>query len=145
MATYLAFGREADLAPLLGEDRVFLVPRVDPGGGPLGFHRVGGALRQHAMGMMEPTADAPRVDPKAIDLVLVPGLAFDRSGTRLGHGAGYYDAWLPLLRHGTPRVGVAHPDLVADELPCEPHDVRMTHLLLPDGVIAMARPSTTDD
>lgn len=145
VATYLAFGSEADLGALLGDDRVFVAPRVDPGGGPLGFHRLVGALRPHRMGMMEPAADAPRVDPAAIDLVLVPGLAFDRSGVRLGHGAGYYDAWLPLLRPGTPRVGVAHPDLLADALPCEPHDVRMTHLLLPGGVAAVERPPTKPD
>ncbi|MDZ7706422.1 MAG: 5-formyltetrahydrofolate cyclo-ligase [Trueperaceae bacterium] len=145
VASYLAFGSEADLGRLLGDDRVFVVPRVDPAGGPLGFHRIGGALRQHAMGMMEPAADAPRVDPTAIDLVLVPGLAFDRTGVRLGHGAGYYDAWLPLLRPGTPRVGVAHPALVAHELPCERHDVRMTHLLLPGGVVAIERFKADDD
>lgn len=144
VAIYLAFGSEADLAPLLADERDVVVPRVDPGGGPLRFHRAGGTLRRHAMGMMEPTADAPRVDPEAIDLVLVPGLAFDRSGARLGHGAGYYDAWLPLLRPDTPRVGVTHPDLVVDELPCEPHDVRMTHLLLPDGVVATRRPRGRD-
>lgn len=142
VATYLAFGSEADLGALLDDDRVFVAPRVDPGAGPLGFHRLGGALRPHRMGMMEPAADAPRIDPTAIDLVLVPGLAFDRSGARLGHGAGYYDAWLPLLRPGTPRVGVAHPDLVAGALPCEAHDVRMTHLLLPGGVAAVERPAT---
>jgi len=145
VATYLAFGSEADLGALLGDDRAFVAPRVDPGGGPLGFHRLGGVLRPHRMGMMEPAVDAPRVDPTAIDLVLVPGLAFDRSGVRLGHGAGYYDAWLPLLRPGTPRVGVAHPDLLVEALPWEPHDVRMTHLLLPGGVIAVDAPPTAPD
>ncbi len=144
VASYLAFGSEADLAPLLGDDQDFVVPRVDPAGGPLVFHRVGSALRQHAMGMMEPAADTPRVEPTEIDLVLVPGLAFDRTGVRLGHGAGYYDAWLPLLRPGTPLVGVTHPDLVVHQLPCEGHDVRMTHLLLPGGVVAVSRRSTDD-
>lgn len=78
----------------------------------------------------EPSAEV-RSDPKRqippveIDLVVVPGVAFDRSGNRLGHGNGYYDRLLAQTRPNVPRVGLAFECQLVDELPAEPHDVRM--------------------
>ncbi|GAB93005.1 5-formyltetrahydrofolate cyclo-ligase [Gordonia rhizosphera] len=66
------------------------------------------------------------------DLVLVPALAIDRRGVRLGRGAGYYDRALSALRdREIPRVAVVHDDELLDELPSESHDVRMTHVITP--------------
>ncbi len=70
-----------------------------------------------------------------IAVVLVPGLAFDRLGTRLGHGAGYYDRLLARMPPGIPLVGVTGGYVVA-ELPAEPHDIVMTHLVGPFGVLS---------
>lgn len=88
-------------------------------------------LERHRFGFLQPVATAPELAPEEIDAVLVPGLAFDRFGVRLGHGAGYYDRLLARLRPGIPLIGVTHPELIVDELPVETHDVRMTHLLVP--------------
>jgi 5-formyltetrahydrofolate cyclo-ligase len=67
-------------------------------------------------------------------VALVPGMLFDRTGGRLGHGAGYYDRLLPGLGPTVPRVGVVPTALVVDALPCEAHDVPMTHLATEAGV-----------
>jgi 5-formyltetrahydrofolate cyclo-ligase len=75
----------------------------------------------------------------AIDAVVVPGLAFDRLGNRLGHGAGYYDRLLARVRPGIPLVGVTGGYVVA-ELPTEDHDVAMTHLCGPFGVLGVPLP-----
>jgi 5-formyltetrahydrofolate cyclo-ligase len=71
-------------------------------------------------------------------VVLVPALAVDRCGVRLGRGGGFYDRSLGLCRGDTKLVAVVRDAEVVDELPSEAHDVRMTHALTPDrGVIAL--------
>jgi 5-formyltetrahydrofolate cyclo-ligase len=70
-----------------------------------------------------PCPEGPLVPPEAIDLIVVPGLAFDRFCHRLGQGGGYYDRYLPQCR-GT-AAGLAFECQVVDELPCEDHDVQL--------------------
>lgn len=132
--TYSAFGSEADLSGLAVDPKRFVVPRIVPGAGRLALHMLGGAMVRHAFGMLEPAADAATVDPAEVDLALLPGLAFDVAGGRLGYGAGYYDRLLPALRPDVPRLAVAHPELLVDAVPQDPHDVRATHLLLPGRI-----------
>ncbi len=63
--------------------------------------------------------------------VFVPALAVDRAGVRLGRGAGFYDRSLPLADPAARLVAVVRDDELVDEVPAEPHDVRMTHALTP--------------
>ena len=122
------------LADGLGWQR-FAVTRTPPDG-PLTLHPATGAMEQHRYGFPHPTADAFELQPRHISLALVPGVAFDRHGTRLGHGAGYFDELLARLPQDCPRVGVAPRELVFDRLPSEPHDMAMTHIATEDGVSA---------
>ncbi len=136
---YLAFGSEVDLSALLGPSatpptKTFYAPRTARGG--LTVHRLGGELELHRYGFLQP-ADVAAVDPGVLELVLIPGLAFDRLGTRLGYGGGFYDRLLPLLRSEVPRVGVVPDALIVDALPREAHDVRVTHLLSEKGLRAL--------
>jgi 5-formyltetrahydrofolate cyclo-ligase len=83
-------------------------------------------------GLLEPTA--PRRGAEAIlaaDAVLVPALALDRRGGRLGQGGGYYDRILP--RYGGLVIGIVADDEVLDEVPVEPHDQRVAAILTPGG------------
>lgn len=123
------------LADSVGWQR-FAVTRTPPDG-PLTLHPAIGAMEQHRYGFPQPTADAFELQPRHISLALVPGVAFDWHGTRLGHGVGYFDELLARLPDECPRVGVAPKELVVDRLPVEPHDVPMTHLATQDGVIAV--------
>ncbi len=66
-----------------------------------------------------------RVGPKEIDLVMVPGVAFDVSGGRLGHGRGYYDRLLTDVRPDTPLVALAFECQLFPSIPMGPHDVYM--------------------
>ena len=69
--------------------------------------------------------DGTAVDPALLDVVVVPGLAFTADGRRLGQGGGHYDRFLPRLRGGCVTVGAAFAEQLVDDLPTEPHDVRL--------------------
>ncbi|CPR08554.1 5-formyltetrahydrofolate cyclo-ligase [Mycobacterium bohemicum DSM 44277] len=93
-----------------------------------------GALMRGRWGLLEPPE--PHLPPSALGeavLVLVPSLAVDRRGVRLGRGAGFYDRSLGERNARARLVAVVRDDEVLDELPAEPHDVRMTHAITPHG------------
>jgi 5-formyltetrahydrofolate cyclo-ligase len=101
---------------------------------------VPGALVAARFGLLEPAE--PWLPSSAVaeaDMVLVPALAVDRNGVRLGRGGGFYDRSLALCRPGARLVAVLRDEEVVDELPSEAHDVRMTHVLTPKhGLFALA-------
>lgn len=83
---------------------------------------------------MPPPDSATLAAGESIDLIVVPGVAFDRTGNRLGMGAGYYDRFFSRTRHAV-RLGLAWNCQVVAAAPCEPHDVRMHYLLTEAGLI----------
>jgi 5-formyltetrahydrofolate cyclo-ligase len=98
-----------------------------------GEYRAGG-LVQARFGLREPAEPWLPADAiAAATVVLVPALAVDRTGVRLGRGAGFYDRSLPLAAPTARLVAVVRDDELVDRLPAEPHDVRMTHALTPNG------------
>jgi len=87
-------------------------------------------LAPGAFGVLEPTRKAIRpVALNELDLVLVPGLAFDHSGHRLGHGRGYFDRLLVRLPNTTPTVGLCFDFQLLDHLPTHPHDQTVQRVL----------------
>ncbi len=69
------------------------------------------------------------IQPEELDLVMVPGVAFDRNGGRMGHGKGYYDKLLENVRPGTPLVALAFECQFFPEIPVAPHDVFMSKII----------------
>ncbi|HYZ26573.1 MAG TPA: 5-formyltetrahydrofolate cyclo-ligase [Geminicoccaceae bacterium] len=109
---------------LAAQGHPLALPRVQGRGRPLAFHawRPGDPLLAGPFGVMEPDPDAPAVRPRVL---LVPLLAFDRQGRRLGYGAGYYDLALRELRALSPlplAIGVAFAAQEVDEVPTGPRD-----------------------
>jgi 5-formyltetrahydrofolate cyclo-ligase len=92
----------------------------------------GDALAAAAWGIAEPLDDKPEVFP---DVVLVPLLAFDAHGTRLGYGGGFYDRTLAKLRKIKPvtAVGVAYDEQKVDAVPTEVYDQALDWVLTPSG------------
>ncbi len=139
VCAYLPIGTEPGTAALVealheaGHD--VLLPVVGPPSpSPLDWARFDGvdALGAGPLGLREPTG--PRLGCAAVaraGLVLVPALAADRDGRRLGRGGGFYDRTLPLATAGTPLVAVLNDEELLDRLPAEPHDRRVTAALLP--------------
>jgi 5-formyltetrahydrofolate cyclo-ligase len=94
---------------------------------------------------LSPTAYGPReparrvaVNPRKVDLVVTPGLAFDRAGRRLGYGGGHYDRYLARLRPDAARVGLAFSVQVVDRVPAGPEDQRV-HMVVTDADVIDCR------
>jgi 5-formyltetrahydrofolate cyclo-ligase len=119
-----------------------IVPRVDVEARMLTLHAIDSL--EHAVapgyrGISEPRADAPQVAPHEISLALVPGVAFDAEGRRLGYGGGYYDRLLPLVGPEVPRIAGAYDLQVVDRVPAAAHDHAVDVIVTPTRLL---RPRT---
>ena len=75
-----------------------------------------------AYGIPEPSADTEMMLPEYIDLIILPCISCDRKCNRIGHGAGYYDKYLSKVRKDCFTVAICFEEVLADEIPTEPHD-----------------------
>lgn len=139
---YVSFGSEVNTFPLittaLEQGKRVAVPLCQPEGRRLLAAEVSdfpGDLRPGTWGILEPRPETLRpLAPGFIDLVLVPGVAFDRAGNRLGYGGGYYDRFLATLRPGARAIALAFSEqIVADVYP-QAHD-RPVDMVITDGGI----------
>jgi 5-formyltetrahydrofolate cyclo-ligase len=117
---FWSFGSEVDTAPLLEglleEGRAAAMPRVEGVEVVPVAYRPGDEMRQTSFGAFEPVAGRV-LDMTELDLVVVPGVAFDVAGQRVGYGGGFYDRLLPRLRAGVPAVAVAFSIQLVPEVP----------------------------
>ncbi len=106
--------------------KTILLPAIANNNLELRIYEDSNSLQIGAYHIAEPIGK-PYTDYDTIDLCLIPGVAFDKKGIRLGRGKGYYDRFLPLLQ--APKVGIGYDcQLIEDVLPEEPHDIRMDYL-----------------
>jgi 5-formyltetrahydrofolate cyclo-ligase len=133
---YRALDHEIDLDPLIVDIRSdrFALARLPGDDGELTLHPADSALERHRFGVLQPRAGSPAVEPGELSLVLVPGLVFDRRGTRIGHGLGHFDRLLAGVTGRADLVGVASDAVVVPDLPCEGHDVAMDALATGSGL-----------
>jgi 5-formyltetrahydrofolate cyclo-ligase len=128
---YVSFGSELSTETLLrrtlAEGKSLVLPRVVKGAAQLQLHRVQtlDQLTAGVWGIREPRADAPTVALYDIDFILVPGVAFDLAGFRIGYGGGYYDRLLGAANPATTRLSVAFDCQLVDAVPNEAHDARV--------------------
>jgi len=102
-------------------------PSIDPDTGDMVFRFVGNTaeLEDAGYGFAEPRKDAPMAAKGDIDVVIVPALAVDPTGHRIGYGAGYYDRTLPKYAPPAAAIAVAYDYQLVAELPATPNDVRV--------------------
>jgi 5-formyltetrahydrofolate cyclo-ligase len=97
---------------------------------PMWINNLAEDLTAGPYGIKQPRfAEGHRLGLTDIDLFVVPGLAFDRDGHRLGRGAGYYDRFLADLPHDIPSVGLAFDFQIVEGLPRQAHDVPLTRVI----------------
>lgn len=136
-------GTEIDVLPVLAEFAgagwTTALPVTDGPTRPLGFQawQPGQALRSGPHGVACPPAGSPAVVP---GLLLVPLLAFDRQGYRLGYGGGYYDRTLAALRVALPSVlavGVGFAEQEVESVPADEWDQRLDAIVTPRALIVV--------
>jgi 5-formyltetrahydrofolate cyclo-ligase len=144
---FVSMRDEIDTTPLLdailAAGKQLLVPRVIVHNGQLEAVAITSltCLRPSALGVREPDGGQP-VALEAVDAAIVPGLAFDRSGCRLGRGGGFYDRCL--TRHpDLLTCGLAFSTQIVDRVPTQSFDCRVRWLATEDGIGA-CRPCTHD-
>jgi len=138
IAGYHPKGDEADVLPALSAlanaGQATALPVVMGRAWPLVFRlwRPGHPLVPGAFRIMEPMGDAPLVQP---DIVLVPLLAFDQAGYRLGYGGGFYDRTLEVLRAEAPTlaVGIGYAGQGVDKLPIDAYDQKLDWIVTEQG------------
>lgn len=134
--TYLPMRGEVDLHPLLRKhpEKHWLIPRILPEqGSRMSLHRYDPAhLIRHPFGMEEPDASLPEVPPEDVQLVLVPGVAYDRQGWRLGYGGGYFDRFL--CNFAGISLGVIYQALLLDALPHTEYDWPVDWIVTEEGL-----------
>lgn len=138
IAGYHAKGDEVDVLPalsaLVAAGHSTALPVVTGRAWPLVFRlwRPGHPLVPGAFRIMEPMGDAPLIQP---DIVLVPLLAYDQAGYRLGYGGGFYDRTLEVLRAEAPTVavGIGYAGQGVDKLPIDAYDQRLDWIVTEQG------------
>lgn len=140
IAAYVSVGSEPGTGPLLDAwfeaDRHALLPVLQPDNDlDWAYYRGPTALAPARRGLLEPVG--PLLGPDAIaraDVVVVPGLAVDRTGMRMGRGGGSYDRALARVPLGTPVVVVLYDDELLAQVPRDEHDRPVTAAVTPGGV-----------
>jgi 5-formyltetrahydrofolate cyclo-ligase len=126
----------------LAAGKALLVPRVDPGARVLSLHRIESltdAVVPGYRGIPEPRAEAAHASPHDVAFALVPGVAFDGGGRRLGYGGGYYDRLLPLLPRTAPRIAGAFEVQLVDTVPAARHDLAVDMIVTPTRIVIAQR------
>jgi 5-formyltetrahydrofolate cyclo-ligase len=139
IAAYMPLPDEPNIKPLLHEllekNHALFLPLYKDG--TISFHRVTNLkeeLKLNRLGINEPHGHLPPLDPSSLDVVIVPGRAFDIAGNRLGRGKGGYDRFIQKQRELSPQTqfwGVAFREQIVDNVPAEMHDQIMDLVITP--------------
>lgn len=145
LMVYLAFGSEVLTDDLIlwgwGEGKRIVVPLCRPESREMTACRIDGfgELASGHYGIREPKADLIRPVPRGeIGAVVVPAVAFDRWGYRVGYGGGYYDRFLPEATQAA-RIGAAFARQIVAGIPADPHDVTVDRVVTETEIICPAR------
>lgn len=136
IALYHALPGEVQTAAFIDkwyQKKRLLLPLVD--GDDLRMFQYDGpeSVQTGAFGILEPKADGTEVKPEAIDLMIVPGVAFDRNHNRMGRGRGFYDRLLSSVT--SPKIGLCYEFQMVPEIPTEPFDIKMDYIVTEKGLI----------
>ncbi|MFL5738436.1 MAG: 5-formyltetrahydrofolate cyclo-ligase [Actinomycetota bacterium] len=142
VTAYLSFGSEIPTGELIGildtEGKRVGVPVVRDGEIVMVAYRPGDATVRSDFGMEEPSA-GEGIPPQEVDALVIPGLAFDRQGFRLGYGGGFYDRYVRRTRPETFRVGICFSEQIVEDVPHGDGDERVDRVVTQDGDISIER------
>ena len=129
---YASYGTELSTSAIVAAHGKVAYPKVFPDG-EMRFY-LGATLKPGFRGIPEPQG-GEEVWPKSTDLMLLPGLAFDLQGQRLGYGGGYYDRYLAACQERPFCYGIGFEEQLVPSLPHESHDQPLDGLVLPKRIV----------
>ncbi|MCG2709924.1 MAG: 5-formyltetrahydrofolate cyclo-ligase [Thermodesulfovibrionales bacterium] len=139
---YASFRSEVDTIEMikisLSHGKQIILPRVDKENKKLLLYKIKdiNELAQGYMGILEPSVSEGKLTGlDDIDLIIIPGAAFDVSGNRLGYGAGFYDRLLAGIKKKIPIIAPAYEEQIVDDIPSEPHDIKVDKIVTDKRVI----------
>lgn len=141
---FASFRSEVNTLPQIEEafrsGKRIVLPKVDNANKRLKLYEILNTdeIKLGFWGIPEPEAIPERErDINEVDLVIMPGVAFDMQGTRLGYGAGYYDKLLSGLKRNIPLIAIAYEEQTVDSLPSEDHDIRIDMIVTDKRIIVV--------
>jgi 5-formyltetrahydrofolate cyclo-ligase len=136
---YASFGNELSLDPFINDalkqGKRVAIPAIDWTNKAMAPRRITNLdtdLTPARYDIRVPAEGCPAVEPEQIDVILLPGLAFDRAGNRLGRGAGFYDRYINALKesgHNPTLIGVCYHAQIVESVPTDSHDHRVDRVI----------------
>ena len=132
---YIGYGSEINtsliIEDMLDDNKCVLVPRIDSINREMQAIQINSleGLELNRYGILEPSHSKKAFNRNEIDLIILPGVAFDDKGGRLGYGGGYYDKYLTNLNTFIPKVVLAYDFQILENIPLEEHDIKYDYLI----------------
>lgn len=115
----LEYGKEVYIPKIYREDKSMKAIRMNS------FDE----LEKNFMGILEPVNDSNYIEKENIDLIIVPGVVFDKEGNRIGYGGGYYDRYLSDIKDKKNKVVLSYGLQIIDEIEPEIHDIQVDYII----------------
>ncbi len=136
---YISFKSEVDTKEIilqgLRDKKEIIVPRTDISNKIMDGVKINSFdnLKENVYGILEPAEDLEAVEPNDIDLIVMPGSAFDKNKSRIGYGAGYYDKYLKSIgKKKATKIALAYDFQIVDNIPSDKHDVPVDYVITND-------------
>ncbi|OAS85074.1 MULTISPECIES: 5-formyltetrahydrofolate cyclo-ligase [Metabacillus] len=140
IAVTISNGREVDTTNIIErawqDKKRIVVPKCDPKTNTMEFRQITSfdQLERVFFGLLEPKVlETEKVSPNQIDLMIIPGICYDRRGYRIGYGGGYFDRYLTHYKNDT--LSLAFSMQIVEKVPAEPHDLPVSTIITECGVI----------
>ena len=133
--TYVSFGSEIDTIKFinhaLNDNKKIYIPKTDKSKKEMVAIRINSLdnMSVDKWGILEPKAVDKNKIEKNFDLILMPGLAFDRNGNRIGYGGGYYDKYLSQIKETSNKIVLAYDFQIVNNIENEPHDIKANYII----------------
>ena len=133
--TYVSFGSEIDTIKFikyaLNDNKEIYIPKTDKSKKEMIAIRINSLdnMSVDNWGILEPKVVDKNKIGKDFDLILMPGLAFDRKGNRIGYGGGYYDKYLSQIKETSNKIVLAYDFQIVNNIENEPHDIKTNYII----------------
>lgn len=132
---FVSFKSEVDTHQIINraimDKKIICVPKIKSRDKEIEIYKINSLsdLSKGYYGILEPSDNCPTIDSNNIDLILMPGSAFDRKGGRVGYGMGYYDRFLVKMDRDVDKIALAYDFQVLDKVPMEERDIRINGII----------------